>query len=283
MEIFTLQNPHLRMRVTSQGAALLALDTADKQPILRSWQDNASFHPGDSALFPMLPLANRVAENRYPQGKVTVELPGKPGDPEGFLHGNGWLEKWVACETAPDAITLHLRATERCGFDYHAQLTYALEGHRFIAKLVITHCGATPMLYGGGFHPFFAKTPDTQLHFSAGGYWPEDARHLPLAWSSTLPATLDFARPRLPGARWINNGYSGWSGLARLISAGREVILRSDMPWLMVYQTETSEFICLEPQTHPVNAHNLPGQPGLRMLAQAESLAFSLEIDVLIH
>lgn len=280
MDIFTLQNPHLRMRVASQGAALLALETADNQPILRRWPAIMPFHPGDSALFPMLPLANRVAGNRFPQGQNSIELPGKPGDPEGFLHGDGWLLDWTAQQTTSEAITLQLRATQPCGFDYHAVITYRLKSRRFLARLVITHCGTEPMLYGAGFHPFFAKTPNTQLHFNASGYWPEGERHLPLDWTPALPDALNFSAPQTPGAQWINNGFSGWSGIARLTRPEREVIIRSNTPWLMVYQTEVSAFICLEPQTHPVNAHNMPAQPGLRMLAEGESVAIEMEIAV---
>lgn len=280
MDIFTLQNPQLRMRVIPQGAALLALETVDSQPLLRAWQGDKPFHPGDSALFPMLPLANRVADNRFPLRESVIHLPGASGDANGFLHGNGWLRRWDVINRGPDSIILQLRAAESCGFDYRAEITYALEETRFAAKLVMTHCGATPMLYGAGFHPFFTKTPQTQLHFSASGYWPEDERHLPREWTPALPGVLDFATPQIPGVQWINNGFSGWSGIARLIDAQRHITLRSETPWLMVYQTETSGFICLEPQTHPVNAHNLPGQPGLRMLAKGESLAFAMEIEV---
>lgn len=281
MDVFTLQNPHLRMRVTPHGAALLALETADKHSILRPWQGGTPFNPGESSLFPMLPLANRVAQNRFPLRHTQVELPGQAGDPQGFLHGNGWLRQWDVCDVSDHAITLQLRATEACGFDYRAQLTYTLEENQFKAKLVVTHCGAIPMLYGAGFHPFFAKTPQTQLQFSAGGYWPEDPQHLPLEWSPVIPAALDFMAPSIPGAQWINNGYSGWNGIARLISNESDIILRSDTPWLMVYQTPVSEFICLEPQTHPVNAHNQPGQPGLKLLMTGDDLLLTVQIDAL--
>jgi aldose 1-epimerase len=39
-------------------------------------------------------------------------------------------------------------------------------------------------------------------------------------------------------------------------------------------------FFCIEPVSHPVNAHHLPGRPGLRLLEQGQSqsaeLGFSL-------
>ena len=54
--------------------------------------------------------------------------------------------------------------------------------------------------------------------------------------------------------------------------------MRSTAPLLMVYQNDKADFICLEPQTHQVNAHNLPGRPGLRMLSEGESLLLTMEI-----
>jgi aldose 1-epimerase len=38
-------------------------------------------------------------------------------------------------------------------------------------------------------------------------------------------------------------------------------------------------FLCLEPVSHPVDAHNLPGQPGLVRLAQGESLSAFLALS----
>ncbi|MBV8041725.1 MAG: hypothetical protein JO226_03690 [Pluralibacter sp.] len=39
-------------------------------------------------------------------------------------------------------------------------------------------------------------------------------------------------------------------------------------------------FLCLEPQSHPVNAHRMPGQPGLVLLQQGEETSLSMSIVV---
>ena len=54
----------------------------------------------------------------------------------------------------------------------------------------------------------------------------------------------------------------------------------SHVAWLMAFRMAGERFLCLEPQTHPVNAHNLAGQPGLRVLGQGDRLHFSLQIVV---
>ena len=39
-------------------------------------------------------------------------------------------------------------------------------------------------------------------------------------------------------------------------------------------------FICLEPQSHPVDAHNMEGQPGLVVLGAGDTVSWSLKIAV---
>lgn len=58
--LLMLQNAHLRMCVDSQGGSLLSLVSLQhQQAILREGHGQ---QPGDCGLFPMLPVANRVAE-----------------------------------------------------------------------------------------------------------------------------------------------------------------------------------------------------------------------------
>lgn len=62
-DALTLQNAHLRMCVDPQGGSLLSLVSLQhQQPVLREGQGKK---PGDCGLFPMLPVANRVADNRF--------------------------------------------------------------------------------------------------------------------------------------------------------------------------------------------------------------------------
>ncbi|HBR4693083.1 TPA: aldose 1-epimerase, partial [Klebsiella pneumoniae] len=50
--------------------------------------------------------------------------------------------------------------------------------------------------------------------------------------------------------------------------------------WLMLFRMQGESFLCLEPQSHPVNAHNMDGQPGLRVLGAGEKLNFLLKIII---
>ena len=149
----TLHNAHLRMRVDPQGGALLSLFSLQhQQPVLRESEGKTA---GDGGLFPMLPVANRVAGNRFSQRGTEVQLPLYEADDAFFLHGDGWLKRWEVTAATDDSCSLRLRSQLACGYDYQAELQYVLDASVFRASLTIAHLGKRPMLYGCGFHPFF--------------------------------------------------------------------------------------------------------------------------------
>lgn len=274
----TLENAHLRMCVDPQGGTLLELvSLRHRQPVLYPGTGAA---PGDGGLFPMVPLANRVAGNRFMQRGQDIRLPRHEADERFFLHGDGWLKRWAVVAADVNRVLLRLRSRHACGYDYQADLDYALDDADLRASLTITHLGERPMLYGCGFHPFFAFDAQSRLRFTASGYWPEGEHHLPLAWQREIPGAADFTRAQYGEDRWLNVGYSGWSGQAVIQRGVMNITICAQTPWLMLFRTQGGSFLCLEPQTHPVNAHNLPGQPGLRFLAQGEQCHFAMQIRV---
>jgi aldose 1-epimerase len=278
MNIITLNNDTLSLQCRLQGAVILNLVADDGQSILRPAL-NPLAEPGECAMFPLLPLANRVAGNAFPWQGRRIALPRSPYDERFFLHGDGWLRTWRMLDLQPDAVTLDLDSWLPGMYRYHATACYQLQANALLATLNITNTADSPFPFGLGFHPFLAKTAAMRLSFPAQGYWPEQEYHLPGEWHSGLPADLDFTSPRIPGSQWINNAFSGWRGNAELADDDAIVTLRGSTDILMVYQPEQSDFICLEPQTHPVNAHNLPGYPGLAILEPEQSLNLTISIS----
>ncbi|MEG1211367.1 MAG: aldose 1-epimerase [Leclercia sp.] len=268
-----IENAYLRMRVNPQGGGLQALfSVIHGQPVL--WEG------GDSALFPMLPLANRVAGNCFQFQGREIRLPQSPVDEHFFLHGDGWQACWEVASLSDTACVLTLRSQHDCGFDYQAMLRYQLRDHVLRAELTLTHLGQQPMLYGLGFHPWFDFDARSRLQFLASGYWPEGEHHLPLAWQDQIPRDIDFSRPQQAGDRWLNIGYSGWNGVANITRDVMKVTISAQTPWLMLFRMSGGSFLCLEPQSHPVNAHQMAGQPGLVALGPGDCTHFAMEIAV---
>lgn len=272
-DLLVIENAHLRMRVNPQGGGLQGLDSLTHgRPVL--WDG------GDSALFPMLPLANRVAGNRFTfQGREIV-LPDSPVDAHFFLHGDGWLQRWQVASVSQTDCVLTLRSQHDCGFDYQATLHYQLREQVFRAELTLTHLGPRPMLYGLGFHPWFYVDDRSRVQFGASGYWPEGEHHLPLAWQGDIPPDIDFTTAQHGGDRWLNVGYSGWNGVAKIVRDVMSITITAQTPWLMLFRMSGGSFLCLEPQSHPVNAHRMAGQPGLVALGPGDRTHFAMEIGV---
>ncbi|MGY3943106.1 aldose 1-epimerase [Aeromonas tecta] len=282
MTVHTLSNPHLRMRVSSQGACLLGLEDSEGRPILRETDTTTPWHPGQSALFPMLPLANRVAGNGFELWGEQYRLPESELDPVFFLHGEGWSQPWQTVAQSGSSVTLQL-TSHNGPFHYLADIDYRLSERSLLARISLTHLGALPCLYGAGFHPFFWRDTQTQIRFLASGVWQEGADHLPTAWSSRLAPNLDFRHWQRPHG-WLNHCYGGWRGQAELAHPAqqRRLLLASDAAFLMLYQpNEECGFVCLEPQSHAANAHHLAGHPGLRLLAHGDRMSIGMSITQL--
>ncbi|CAM3059818.1 Aldose 1-epimerase [Klebsiella spallanzanii] len=272
-EELIMENAHLRMRVSPLGGKVQSLFS-------RQYQASVLYENPAGGMFPMLPLANRVAGNRFIFQGREILLPHHHADAHFFLHGDGWLQRWDIIERDGDYCVLQLRRQHACGFDYQAQIRYQLLRNQLVASLMLTHCGEKPMPYGCGFHPFFAFDRQNTAQFQASGYWPEGKMHLPLDWQGFLPGYADFSLAQYGEERWLNVGYSGWSGRAKVVGDVMSVTILSQTPWLMLFRMQGEPFLCLEPQSHPVNAHNMDGQPGLRVLGMGDSLDFSLKISV---
>lgn len=266
-----LQTAELDATIDPQGARI-------QQLIFRPAGLPVLYENPTGGLFPMLPVSNRVAGNGFVFQGREVMLPHHAADEHFFSHGDGWQLRWKVIENGDDYCVLQLRRQYACGFDYLAQIRYQLQNNQLLAVLTLTHYGAVPMPYGGGFHPWFNFDKQSQVQFQASGYWPEGEQHLPRDWQGTLPDYADFSQAQYGEDDWLNVCYSGWSGRAKVVSDVMDITITSQTPWLMLFRMRGEPFICLEPQSHPVNAHNMDGQPGLRVLGAGDVLQFTMKI-----
>lgn len=116
-EEWIMENAHLRMCVSSLGGKVQSLFS-------RQYQAPVLYENPAGGMFPMLPMANRVAGNRFIfQGREIV-LPRHHADAHFFLHGDGWLQCWDIIACGGDFCVLQLRRQRVCGFDYLAQIRY---------------------------------------------------------------------------------------------------------------------------------------------------------------
>jgi aldose 1-epimerase len=233
------------------------------------------------AMFPMVPYANRIAQNAFDfEGRRWRVLPNNP--PETFnVHGSGWRRLWTV--TRSDAATATLALEVAAGADpysYRAEQAFAVSEEGLRVTMTLTNTGAVAMPFGFGLHPWFDRDPDVTLQFSARRFHLEEPERVsgdPI----TLPPELDFAKGRpLPGG-WRNNDYGGWSGEAIIRfpsrGAGLRIVADPAFKHLMLYADPTKPYFCLEPQTNASGAFNRgrwnDPDEGVIVLAPGESAA----------
>jgi aldose 1-epimerase len=199
-------------------------------------------------------------------------------------HGNAYSSAWDVAEANDSRAILTLSSDGPGPFRYDAQLTYVLVGSALRMSLALTNRADIALPYGGGFHPWFPRTPDVRLQSAAAGVWTETADHLPDRYLANDP-DWDFAdAPPIPD-RWLNNAFTGWNGKARIEWPSRKLgaTLTADDPLrtLILYSPSgTADFISIEPVSHSVDAHNRtgPGVAPLQRLAPGETLTLAATI-----
>ena len=107
----------------------------------------------------------------------------------------------------------------------------------------------------------------------------------PNGHTSTDPDWCDTCGAPMHGS-FVDNGFSGWDGVATLAWPERGLSLqmtmeplrtpRGELPpaYCLMYRPVQGEAFCFEPITQPIDAFHLDGRPGLVELHHGETLMF---------
>ena len=249
---------------------------AEPVSLFRAW-DGHSDDPNRHACYPLVPWSNRISGGGIDAGGRFWPLqPNWQGAPYP-IHGDGWQRPWRwSRQHAGAKLRLTLDSRAQPPFDYRAELTYALAG------TALTHAadGRAPRRVAGslrpGLSPLVPAHTRSRCEPGRRPIWLETADHMP---AGKVPIAArpdwDFARWRPLPTDWINNGFSGWNGTARVRwpEHGLQLSVEAtpELGTCILYSpNEDAPFFCLEPVSHPVDAFHLPGLPGLRLLQPGE-------------
>lgn len=253
---------------------------ASGQALLRR-SDQAALAAGTPrrlACYPLAPWSNRIAGGGFDGPDGWLALTANSANDSLPIHGSAWQQPWQVSEQ--DATTICLQLHSQQPFAYRAQQRFSLVDGRLSIELRVTHLAQRAAWHGLGLHPYFPRGAQTRLCAPAAQVWLCDEARLPTQLAA-LPAAWDFRRPRRLPDNLLDNAFSGWDGRCRIIQedAGYQLDCQaSGADYYLVYCPLGQDFFCFEPVSHPVNAHHLPGHPGLRMLQPGESIDLSLRL-----
>lgn len=266
------------------GIADLAVTGADgvARPVLRPWSGDEAEGPFGLGNNLLVPFSNRIRDAFTFEG-VRHDLT-RNMDGDYPIHGDGFQRAWEIAGQSEGAVTLRLEHGAFGPLRYAAEARYALTDGGLSSQVTITSTSDGPLPFGMGFHPWFPRSAETRLTFQADHVWLMDDTHMPLekVRIATQP-DWDFRAGAALPQRFINNGFTGWRGEA-VIEQGPDarscrVSASSDLDVALVYSPDPDcGFFCFEPVSHPVDAHNMDGLPGLVVLKPGETMAGTMLI-----
>lgn len=283
-ELFKLsQGPAKLVLAPSLGGAIARLEVAGR-PVLRPWNGDVG-NPFSLAHNVLVPFSNRISGGGInwngEHHPIEANLLGEAYP----IHGDGFQRYWSIEETSADSAKLVLETGRIGPFQYRAEQIFRLTQNGLKVALTLMNTGLQTLPFGCGFHPWFPRSSATRLSFAAKSVWMENADHLP-AGNLNLDETPDLnfrsAQPLPDGL--LNNGYTDWRGPALITQGADHVSVRvtasENLSTAIVYSPNPkANFFCFEPVSHPVDAFNLNGHPGLVPLAPCQSMQTWMEIS----
>lgn len=279
LERLTLRNDRLLAEIVPQvGGGLARLDWlggTEAQPLLRGLPPDVTDLPlpGQLACFPLLPWSNRMAPSGFAfEGKRHVPAPNRSGEPCP-IHGDGWQQPWRVAAHYATSLILSLDRWDAEPFAYTAELHYTLANDALVVELCVRNAGRTTLPFGLGLHPWMPDPGGARLQAGARSVWMAGPDKLPVL-RQDIPAHWRFDRPAALPQDGVDNVFEGWQGAARISWPQRGLALevQADMDYFILYVPPGRDVFCFEPVDHPINAHNLPGYPGLSVLAPGATL-----------
>jgi aldose 1-epimerase len=225
--------------------------------VLRPAPEHAD-DPLQTACFPLLPYANRIADGRFSFGGSVTRLPVEDRFAPHALHGTGWMRGWSVEASAPAwaVLSLDSAAGEGWPWAFRARQRFTLSDGGLEIVLSLENTGPDAAPAGLGLHPYFATGAEDRALFHAYEVWIPDADLIP---ERLAPAgeVFDFsggaARSDLPA---IDHCYAGWDGRAEIGTRAGPVMMRADARLLHVYAPPGADVLCLEPVSHRPDALN---------------------------
>ncbi|CRM60398.1 aldose 1-epimerase [Pseudomonas sp. 58 R 12] len=275
------QLTHLTLAPATGGSIVNWTVHTTGQPLLRHNDEHAinTGLPGKLGCYPLAPWSNRIAQGGFdnPDGWLAL-APNSLTDPLP-IHGSAWQQAWQVVSQSASEVVLAVECDTP--FAYRAEQRFRLSKGELSIALSVTHLAQAPAWHGLGLHPYLPRRPGTRLQAEASQVWMSDASKLPTVLAP-VPDAWDFRELKTLPESLVDNGFCQWDGHCLIEQPELGYTLEcqaSGADYFLLYCPPGLGFFCIEPVSHPVNAHHLPGRPGLRLLEQNQStrLDFTLK------
>ncbi len=279
MKFIVIESGNLKVSVRPDIGGCIEGCWFKGQAVLRSSAPGSLVQVRNSASYPLVPYSNRVAKAQLQWAGTSHPLVRNFGDEAHAIHGVGWQRPWQVLQADGDFVMLSLEHSQDRDwpFAFDASQTFRVKNNALEITMTITNQSPGDAPVGLGWHPYFMKTPGTQLEFDATGLWQMGG--------DKLPTTQTFSKGlhQVCDTLDVDNCFDGWRGVATLRNAQWTARMESNLERLVVFTTPDKDFIAIEPVSHVNNAMNSADDPkelGVVVLGAGQSYQVSMTIAV---
>ncbi len=249
------------------------------QDILRPAPAAGGEDPVETACFPMVPYANRIAGGRFSFGGRDLQLTRNWSEDPHPLHGDGWHAPWSVVEASGCQARIRLEGGGgEWPWRYCCDQFFKVSSDALMIELSIENLSDRPMPTILGLHPYFPDVTNATLQAQLPRVWSTDSASLPVLDIRTPPA-WSFATARAVGAVSLDHCFSSWDGLATLRWPNHTVAMHAtNCSCVHMYTPAGRDFFCIEPQTAAAGALGRQGEA--TVVAAGERFAMQLQLSM---
>lgn len=263
------------------GGCIAALE-CDGLPILRGSMPAESHDVLHSSCFPLVPYCNRIADGRFTFAGHDVTLSPNLPPQRHPLHGTGWKRSWrILQRDAASAVIADDCPAGEWPWATRACQSISLDPRGCTIRLVAENRAMEPAPLGLGLHPYFRRSADTVVTFTANRMLCIDAEFLPDGASLPADALASWSAGAPLPDTLVDNCFTGWSGTAS-IADSHGVIRLSALggPCCHLFAPPGSSELGFEPVNHTPDALNRdPQDMPLVLPGRAAAITMRIEAD----
>jgi aldose 1-epimerase len=278
-----LQAGAMRCDINPELGACIAGLWFDTHQVLRSTPAAELQSVRLSGSYPLVPYSNRVGYGQllWDEKQTSLALNFEP-EPHA-IHGVGWEHAWKVTGSSSTHAELVYRHQPDASwpFAFESTQTIRLSEGALDMQMSVTNCADVAAPAGLGWHPYFAKSPQTHIAFEAQGRWEMGADKLPTERLKHAGLNCDCTSLN------VDHCFDGWSGVVQLTEGPLSIRVSSGLDYLVVFTTTGRDNIAVEPVSHVNNALALANQTGvsprslgIRVLQPRETFAADMRIEV---
>ena len=285
--MITLENDFLSLGLSPElGASVLFLRYKG-QDILRPALNATSAK--ESSLYVMLPYCGHISDGKFTYFGITRQIIPATSRNTASTDGDGWQNNWKIDSVTKNQATLLYKHDKKSGgfqFDYHAKVTYSLEGSLLHITVSVKNPSKLPLPCGMGIAPCFMNKALAKLYFTTTHVWHHEN-------------TPIFDRPYETPKEWnfhdgksitenFDTSFGGWDGQA-MVKYPNGLKIHIQAPGIFHHitldtHTTSSDSFILAPVSNTPDAFNLAAlgviNTGIQSIGPEQTLTQTITLSI---